>query len=140
MQPDVDGATTSRRPLKSFSEKLNEESRCYYSGALGIDAFSGKTAAPDCGQAASATCLGAQPRAKTLDAVIIATDDMRIAEAAFSWGAEVALTSPKHRSGTDRIAEVAAKLRDAAYIINVQGDEPLIDPGLINRFCAKTAR
>ena len=53
---------------------------------------------------------------------------MRVAEAAFNWGAEVALTSTKHRSGTDRIAEVAAKLRDAAYIINIQGDEPLIDP------------
>jgi 3-deoxy-manno-octulosonate cytidylyltransferase (CMP-KDO synthetase) len=39
--------------------------------------------------------------------VIIATDDMRIAEAAFAWGAEVALTSAKHQSGTDRLAEVA---------------------------------
>ncbi len=38
-------------------------------------------------------------RARTLDAVIVATDDMRIAEAAFAWGAEVALTSAKHRSG-----------------------------------------
>ncbi len=46
-------------------------------------------------------------RARSLDTVIIATDDMRIAEAAFGWGAEVALTSAKHRSGTDRIAEVA---------------------------------
>src|SRR5690349_23177927 len=48
-------------------------------------------------------------RARNLDAVIIATDDMRIANAAFGWGAEVALTSTKHRSGTDRIAEVANK-------------------------------
>ena len=72
-------------------------------------------------------------RARSLDTVIIATDDMRIAEAAFSWGAEVALTSTKHRSGTDRIAEVAAKAKNFAYIINIQGDEPLIDPRLINR-------
>jgi len=70
--------------------------------------------------------------AKTLDGVIIATDDMRIAEEAFYWGAEVALTSARHRSGTDRIAEVASKLRNAAYIINVQGDEPLIEPSLID--------
>ena len=76
-------------------------------------------------------------RARRLDRVIIATDDMRIAEEAFYWGAEVALTSPKHRSGTDRIAEVAAKLRNAAYIINIQGDEPLIEPGLINSFVQK---
>jgi 3-deoxy-manno-octulosonate cytidylyltransferase (CMP-KDO synthetase) len=73
-------------------------------------------------------------RAEALDSVIIATDDMRIAEEAFYWGAEVALTSLKHRSGTDRIAEVASKLRNAGYIINVQGDEPLIEPGLINSF------
>jgi 3-deoxy-manno-octulosonate cytidylyltransferase (CMP-KDO synthetase) len=71
--------------------------------------------------------------ARTLDAVIIATDGMRIAEAAFDWGAEVALTSRHHLSGTDRIAEVAAKLPHAAYIINIQGDEPLIDPKLIDR-------
>jgi 3-deoxy-manno-octulosonate cytidylyltransferase (CMP-KDO synthetase) len=72
--------------------------------------------------------------ARALDGVIVATDDMRIAEAAFEWGAEVALTSPAHQSGTDRIAEIAANLSDAAYIINIQGDEPLIDPNLINRF------
>ncbi|MDQ2824095.1 MAG: NTP transferase domain-containing protein, partial [Verrucomicrobiota bacterium] len=46
-------------------------------------------------------------RARNLDSVIIATDDMRVAHAAFEWGAEVALTSPLHQSGTDRIAEVA---------------------------------
>ncbi len=69
----------------------------------------------------------------SLDAVIIATDDMRIAEAAFDWGAEVALTSSKHGSGTDRIAEVARKLQRAAYFINIQGDEPLVEPQLINR-------
>lgn len=73
-------------------------------------------------------------RAKTLGAVIIATDDMRVAEEAFYWGAEVSLTSAKHSSGTDRVAEVAAKLRNAAYIINVQGDEPLIEPSLIDSF------
>ena len=72
-------------------------------------------------------------RAKNLDAVIIATDDMRIANAAFDWGAEVALTSTKHRSGTDRIAEVANKAKAFSYIVNIQGDEPLIDPRLIDR-------
>src|SRR5450432_2120565 len=67
-------------------------------------------------------------RARVLDSVIIATDEMRIAEAAFSWGAEVSLTMPRHASGTDRIAEVAARLRGVAHIINIQGDEPLVDP------------
>src|SRR2546430_13390593 len=78
-------------------------------------------------------------RAKNLDSVIIATDDMRIANAAFDWGAEVALTSPDHASGTDRIAEVARKAKQFAYIINIQGDEPLIDPRLIDRLVRKLA-
>lgn len=72
-------------------------------------------------------------RAKTVDRVIVATDDMRIAEAAFEFGAEVALTSPKHPTGTDRLAEVAAKLRSAPIILNVQGDEPDIAPSTIDR-------
>lgn len=72
-------------------------------------------------------------RAKHLDSVVIATDDMRIAEAAFSFGAEVSITSSKHRSGTDRIAEVAKKMPDATHVFNVQGDEPVVDPSLIDR-------
>ena len=73
-------------------------------------------------------------QAATLDSIIIATDDMRIANAAFDWGAEVALTSPSHDSGTDRIAEVARKARQFAYIVNIQGDEPLIESNLIDKF------
>jgi 3-deoxy-manno-octulosonate cytidylyltransferase (CMP-KDO synthetase) len=58
--------------------------------------------------------------------------------AAFAFGAEVSLTSRKHQSGTDRIAEVAEKLRaSVTHVINVQGDEPAIDPALISRM-AKT--
>src|SRR6184192_3243137 len=76
-------------------------------------------------------------RAKKLHTVIIATDDMRIAEAAFDWGAEVALTSPRHCSGTDRVAEVAKKAKNFAYIINIQGDEPLVDPRLIDKLVEK---
>jgi 3-deoxy-manno-octulosonate cytidylyltransferase (CMP-KDO synthetase) len=76
-------------------------------------------------------------RARNLDSVIIATDDMRVAHAAFEWGAEVALTSPLHQSGTDRIAEVAKKAKTFAYIINIQGDEPLIDPRLIDKLVKK---
>jgi 3-deoxy-manno-octulosonate cytidylyltransferase (CMP-KDO synthetase) len=76
-------------------------------------------------------------RARNLDSVIIATDDMRIGEAAFDWGAEVALTSARHCSGTDRVAEVAGKAKNFAYIINIQGDEPLVDPRLIDRLVEK---
>ena len=79
-------------------------------------------------------------RAKGIESVIVATDDMRIAEAAFGFGAEVAMTSPKHRSGTDRVAEVAKKLRGFSHIINVQGDEPLVDPALIAKLAATLAK
>jgi len=72
-------------------------------------------------------------RAKFVDRIIVATDDMRIAEAAFAFGAEVALTSSKHPTGTDRLAEVAAKLKSAPIILNVQGDEPDIAPSTIDR-------
>jgi len=72
-------------------------------------------------------------RAKGIESVIVATDDMRIAEAAFAFGAEVAMTSPKHRSGTDRVAEVAKKLRGFTHVINVQGDEPMIDAAIVSK-------
>jgi 3-deoxy-manno-octulosonate cytidylyltransferase (CMP-KDO synthetase) len=75
--------------------------------------------------------------ARSLDAVVIATDDMRIATAAFEWGAEIALTARHHQSGTDRIAEVARLDTKVDCVINIQGDEPLIDPRLIDRLVAK---
>jgi 3-deoxy-manno-octulosonate cytidylyltransferase (CMP-KDO synthetase) len=71
------------------------------------------------------------------DQIIIATDDMRIAEAGFDFGAEIAVTAADHPSGTDRIAEVARKLKKASIIFNIQGDEPLIDPSLLQRLTRK---
>jgi 3-deoxy-manno-octulosonate cytidylyltransferase (CMP-KDO synthetase) len=75
--------------------------------------------------------------AACFDQVVIATDDMRIAEAGFNFGAEVALTAADHPSGTDRIAEVAKKLKKASMIFNVQGDEPLVDPALLQQLVRK---
>jgi len=63
--------------------------------------------------------------------VIVATDDERIAEAVEAHGAESRITSPNLTSGTDRVAEVAAQL-DSEFFVNVQGDEPLIDPTTID--------
>lgn len=99
--------------------------------------FPGKPLHPVAGQPLLRHVWESALRARSLDSVIIATDDRRIASAAFSWGAKVTLTSPRHQSGTDRIAEVAGKARQFAYIINIQGDEPLIDPRLIDRLVAK---
>lgn len=60
--------------------------------------------------------------------VIIATDDKNIQEHGQNFGAKVIMTSEKHRSGTDRCAEVAALIPDAEIIVNIQGDEPFINP------------
>ncbi len=67
-----------------------------------------------------------------LDDVIIATDDERIHQAATEFGAKACMTSPDHPSGTDRIAEVARSFPNHGAIVNIQGDEPLIDPALID--------
>jgi len=70
-------------------------------------------------------------RAKRLREVWVATDDERIAEAAAALGAPVAMTSPEHPTGTDRLAEAAASLSDA-IVVNIQGDEPLIEGFVID--------
>ncbi len=75
--------------------------------------------------------IGGRRQRSNVDAVIVATDDARIAEAVARFGGEVRLTRPTHATGTDRIAEVAAAL-DCDLIVNLQGDEPLIEPAAID--------
>lgn len=70
--------------------------------------------------------------ARYLGPVVIATDDHRISEAARGFGARVTMTRPDHQSGTDRVAEVASAFEDVDLVVNVQGDEPLIDPDAID--------
>lgn len=74
--------------------------------------------------------------------VIIATDDQRILQAAQAFGAQACLTSTAHQSGTDRIQEVAAilGLAEDAIVVNVQGDEPLIPPTVINQVAANLSQ
>jgi 3-deoxy-manno-octulosonate cytidylyltransferase (CMP-KDO synthetase) len=69
--------------------------------------------------------------ARYLNKVIIATDDERIFNAARAFGAQVQMTRSDHRSGTDRVAEVASA-SSASIVVNIQGDEPLIDPAAID--------
>ena len=73
--------------------------------------------------------------AATISRVIVATDDLRIATRVAEFGGHVRLTRPTHLSGTDRIAEIAETL-DCDIIVNVQGDEPLIDPRAIDQAVA----
>ncbi|MEN6426250.1 MAG: manno-octulosonate cytidylyltransferase [Phycisphaerales bacterium] len=70
-------------------------------------------------------------KAKLPERVVIAADDDKIVQAAREFGAECVLTSPKHNSGTDRIAEAVGH-SDADIVVNVQGDEPRIDPDHID--------
>ena len=69
--------------------------------------------------------------ARGIEAVVVATDDTRIAEAVEKFGGIVRLTQPGHRTGTDRIAEIANDL-SCEILVNVQGDLPLIEPGMIS--------
>jgi len=74
-------------------------------------------------------------RATTVDRVIVATDDKRIVAAVEAFGGDVMLTRTDHPTGTDRLAEVAANI-DSDLIVNVQGDEPLIDPRMVDQAVA----
>ena len=73
--------------------------------------------------------------------VIIATDDERISDVASQFADQVIMTSPDHESGTDRLQEVVKKiaLADESIVVNVQGDEPLIPPAVINQVAANLA-
>src|ERR1700685_623838 len=73
-------------------------------------------------------------RASGAASVIIATDDLRIFDSARGFGAECLMTSPQHRSGTDRIAEVVRMKGFAAdeIVVNLQGDEPMMPPAAID--------
>jgi len=71
-------------------------------------------------------------KAKVLDRVIVATDDQRIEAAVKTFGGEVMMTSPDHASGTDRLAEVARKIK-ADWLVNLQGDLPFVHAATITR-------
>lgn len=71
-------------------------------------------------------------KARELDRVVVATDDRRIEKVVKSFGGEVMMTAKRHKSGTDRLAEVARKIR-ADWFVNVQGDLPFIHPDTIAR-------
>jgi 3-deoxy-manno-octulosonate cytidylyltransferase (CMP-KDO synthetase) len=71
-------------------------------------------------------------RSKLIDRVLVATDDDRIMRAVADFGGEAVMTSQDHPTGTDRIAEVARGLKNCDIVVNVQGDEPLIEPAMID--------
>ena len=72
-------------------------------------------------------------KANKLSKVIVATDDQRIFEHVKQFGGQVMMTSAEHQTGTDRCAEVLSKLKEVDVVINIQGDEPFIDPEQIDQ-------
>ena len=94
--------------------------------------FPGKVLAPLCGRPLIEWVIERVSCVQCLVEVIVATDDQRVCRVVEAAGAKAVMTKPDHLSGTDRVAEAAAET-GADIILNVQGDEPLIDPGLIHQ-------
>ena len=93
--------------------------------------FPGKPLATLCGRPLIQHVYERARRSKTLAQVVVATDDLRIRDVVTAFGGEVQLTAAHHPSGTDRVAEVAASL-SCELVVNIQGDEPLIEPAMID--------
>ena len=98
----------------------------------GSTRFPGKSLALIAGKPLMVWVIERARQARRLDEILVATDDERIAIAAHACGVTVAMTRPDHPSGTDRIAEAVRGI-EADVVVNVQGDEPLIDPNMIDR-------
>lgn len=75
-----------------------------------------------------------------LHGVVVATDDERIAEAVRGFGGRAVMTSVEHPTGTDRIAEAVRAVGEATHVVNIQGDEPLIDPALVDELAEVISR
>jgi len=102
----------------------------------GSTRFPGKSLVPICGKPLIHWVVQQCLKAKRLDGILVATDDKRIADAVKGTGVKAVMTKPNHPSGTDRIAEAIGKT-EATVAINIQGDEPLIDPRLIDRLAGE---
>src|ERR1700730_13119568 len=91
----------------------------------------GKPLIPLAGQPMIQRVYARAKLAQTVHRVIVATDDARIAHAVESFGGEARMTRPDHRTGTERVAKVAAHVSGDVFV-NVQGDEPLLDPQAVD--------
>ena len=100
----------------------------------------GKPLKDICGKPMICRVFERASRAASVAEVIVATDDERIFQAVEKNSGRAMMTRTDHKTGTDRLAEVAAKFPDADVVVNVQGDEPLIEPSLIDELVAEFAR
>lgn len=104
---------------------------------FGSSRFPGKPLAILAGKPLVAWVVEAVKKAKSLDEVLVATDDERIVQAVEAHGGKAVMTPSELPSGTDRIAVAAGDFADDDILVNIQGDEPLIDPGLIDELVKK---
>lgn len=98
---------------------------------FGSTRFEGKLLADFCGKPVIQHTWENAKKSKSIDDLIVATDDKRIYNIAKGFGANVVYTSIAHKSGSDRLTEVAASI-DAKIIVNIQADEPLLVPSMID--------
>ena len=103
----------------------------------GSSRFPGKPLADLAGKPLVAWVVEAVQKAKSLDDVLVATDDERISAAVAAQGGKAVMTPSELPSGTDRIACAAGDFADDDILVNIQGDEPLIDPALIDALVAR---
>ena len=97
----------------------------------GSTRLEGKPLKDICGKPMIQLVYEAAQQARLLDQVYVATDDERIVKAVEQFGGNVRMTSLHHKTGTDRVAEVAESI-DAEIVVNIQGDEPLVNPAMID--------
>lgn len=128
-------------PVSSFGPSLNSP---FVSAVAVIPAryaasrLPGKALVDICGKPMIEHVYRRAAAARSIESVIVVTDDERIYRAVQGFGGAARMTSPSHQSGTDRIAEIADDL-SASVIVNVQGDEPLIEPAMIDEAVAPFA-
>lgn len=108
----------------------------------GSTRFPGKPLARETGKFLVQHVVEQTERAKCFDRVMVATDDARVLNACHEFGVDVAMTREDHTTGTDRIAEVAAGIEftDDTIFVNVQGDEPELDPKALEQLVARMER
>jgi 3-deoxy-manno-octulosonate cytidylyltransferase (CMP-KDO synthetase) len=106
---------------------MNEQTAIIIPARYGSSRLEGKPLLKACNKPIIQWVWEKAKKVPMVDRVIIATDDKRIYDACIEFGAEVEMTSVNHKSGSDRIAEVASRHPEISYIINLQGDEPLIE-------------
>ena len=106
---------------------------CVIPARYGSKRFPGKPLASDTGKPLIQHVCEAAGRASRVDAVLVATDDERIRDAVEAFGGRAVMTATGHPCGTNRVAEAAETFPDARIVINFQGDEPELDPTLLDR-------